>query len=312
MQSLYYSLENIPKSSLPTALSIGNFDGVHLGHQALLQHLVQKAKEQHALSAILTFSNHPSSILRANHNTQLLCTIEHKIRLLEQSSVSRVILLPFTKQFSQQSADAFLQTIKQALSFQTLILGGDAHIGKNREGDRLTVTALAKTLGFNVEYFPDFNKNGQRISSSLIRSCIQKGELKQAESLLGRPYSIYGRILKGNGRGSTLGFPTANLDVGGLCLPPFGVYAVSLTVSEKKFQGIANLGLAPTVRQTSAPLLEVHLFDRSIDLYDQTVDVHFYHFIRQEKRFDTLADLKKQITDDVIKAKQIHHEQFAF
>jgi riboflavin kinase/FMN adenylyltransferase len=304
-----YSITDIPEINTPIALTIGNFDGVHLGHQAVLQHLAATSEKYQASSVVLTFSNHPSEVLRPAHPTPLLCTIEHKILLLKQAGVDLVILLPFTKEFSEQSADTFLRKIRESLPFQTLILGSDAHIGKNREGDRNTVTTLAEALGFTVEYFPDIKKEGQRISSSLIRENIQKGHLKQVEDLLGRPYSIYSKVLKGSGRGAPLGFPTANLNVRDLCLPPFGVYAVSLWNEGREFPGVANLGLAPTIRQDDTPILEVHLFDQNIDLYDQFVDVRFYDFIREEKYFDRIEDLRTQIALDVQKAKEIHRNK---
>lgn len=302
------SLEKTPKTFTHFVVTIGNFDGFHLGHQFLIQNLINTARQQQALSIVLTFSNHPSTILRPDHTTSLLCSTDHKIMLLERAGIDLVILLPFTKELSLLSADQFLQKIQKALLFQTLILGSDAHIGKNREGDRSTVTALAKRLGFTVEYFPDCAKDGNRISSSRIRECIQKGDLNQAEALLGRPYSIFGPVLKGNGRGAPLGFPTANLHVDNLCLPPLGVYAVTLISDGKKYPGVANLGLAPTVRHESSPLLEVHLFDTNTNLYNHTVDVQFHKFIRQEKKFEGLETLRNQIADDVLKAKYLHQK----
>jgi riboflavin kinase / FMN adenylyltransferase len=298
-----YSLEKIqlPK---PVILTIGNFDGMHLGHQALLHHLVNTAKKQQAASAVLTFSNHPSKVLNPTNPTPLLCKIEHKMAMLEQAGIDLALLLPFTKEFSEQSADVFLKTVRHSLPFQTLILGSDAHIGKNREGNRSNVTKLAETLGFAIEYFPDIEKNGQRISSSLIRACIRQGHLKEAETLLGRPFSIYGEVIKGRGTGTTLGFPTANLDVEDLCLPPLGVYAVRLFIDNKPHEGIANLGIAPTVRQNNKPILEVYLFDHINDLYGKNVEVLFCEFIREEKQFSNLEELKKQIALDVTQAKK--------
>lgn len=307
-----YSLNEVAKSSEPVVLTIGNFDGVHLGHQAVLKHLKQTAKKRRTRSAVLTFSNHPSTVLRPAHSIPLLCTTQHKVKLLEKAFIDLVILLPFTKEFSEQSADLFLQNVKKNLPFQTLILGSDAHFGKNREGDSSTVSTLAKTMGFTVEYFPDYTKEGQRISSSLIREYIQRGQLTQAEDLLGRPYSIYGPVLKGHGKGASIGFPTANLAVNDLCLPPLGVYAVTLKVDELEYIGVANLGLAPTVRHENSPILEVHLFDKHLDLYDKIVDVHFHNFIRSEKQFATIEELKKQIAQDVIKAKHIHSVRTQF
>jgi riboflavin kinase/FMN adenylyltransferase len=298
-----HSLEEISPFISPITLSIGNFDGLHLGHQVVLQHLLKTTKEHGATSAVLTFSNHPSTVLRPSHPTPLLCSIAHKVHLLDQIGIDLAILLPFTPSFSEQPAEAFLRNIKSILPFQHLILGSDAHMGKNRDGDKDRITALSQSLGFSVEYLPDCDLDGTRISSSLIRSHIQKGDFLRAAALLGRPYSIYGEVLKGHGKGASLGFPTANLSVNNLCLPPLGVYAVQVLVDDKTHEGIANLGFAPTMRQEDAPLLEVHLFEHHETLYDKTIDVRFIRFIRPEKRFHSIEELKQQIALDIKAAK---------
>lgn len=301
-----YSLEDVPASTKSFALTIGSYDGLHLGHQAVLEHLVKTAKRSGLKSAVLTFSNHPSTVLRPTNPTPLICSQEHKLKLFEKASIDMVILLPFTKEFSQQTADQFLRKVSHAVPFETLILGSDAHIGKNREGDQTVVTELAEHLGFSVEYFPDLLTDGRRISSNLIREALRQGDLKHAEDLLGRPYSIYSKVQKGNGKGATIGFPTANLDVAGLCLPPLGVYAVSLLEGVRCYPGVANLGVAPTMKEISEPVLEVHLFDQSSDLYGKSVEVLFHEFIRPEMRFSGVEELKAQIAKDVQAAKQMH------
>lgn len=303
---LFSSLEECDKISEPVVLTIGNFDGLHLGHRALLEFLVKTAKDKLAKTCVLTFSNHPSTVLRPENSTPLLCSTEHKIKLLKETSIDFAIFSPFTKSLSEQSVDFFLEQVKKALDIKMLILGSDAHIGNNRKGNSTVVTALSMNLGFIVEYFSDYLKNGQRVSSSLIRNFIQYGQLKEAELLLGRPYSIYGQVLPGKGRGASLGFPTANICVEGLCLPPFGVYAVTLFSDEKPLKGVANLGLAPTMREGREVILEVYLFDQQMDLYGLFVDVRFHNFIRQEKRFNHIEELKQQIFEDVIIAKQMH------
>ena len=289
---------------LPAILTIGNFDGVHRGHASVLQHVVEVAKKENKHSVVITFANHPSEVLRVTQPTLLLCTLDHKIKLLKEAHIDCVVLITFTKELSEQTAEEFLKTVRHAIPYHTLLLGSDAHIGKNREGDKTRISTLAKSMGFSVTYFPDLNHEGQRISSSRVRQCIEQGRLKDAEMLLGRPYSICGPVLKGHGRGAPLGFPTANISVDKLCLPPLGVYAVTLWDEGKPHDAVANLGNAPTVHQERAPLLEVHLFDQHIDLYGHIVDVQFKTFIRPEKRFDTLETLKAQIAQDIIQAKK--------
>lgn len=294
---------HIQKNLSPVVLTIGNFEGVHLGHQALLKHVVELANHSGKTSTVVTFSNHPSQILRPVQQTNLLTTTDHKLELLENLGIDLVLLLPFTIEFSEQTAEQFLVNISAALPFYSLILGSDAHIGKNREGDRSTIAALATKMGFILDYFEDLNYDGLRISSSRIRNNIEKGDLNGAAKLLGRPYSIYGKVLHGSGRGAEIGFPTANIAVNKLCLPPKGVYAVVLKVKGEQHLGVANLGNAPTLHQERQPMLEVYLFDKTINLYGESIEVIVHHYLRPEKHFESIDALKSQISQDVQDAK---------
>ena len=243
--------------------------------------------------------------MRPGQPVKLICTAAHKVYLLEQLHIDRLFLLHFTPEFAEQSAEEFLSNLQQILPISSIILGSDAHIGKNRQGNRTTVEALAKHLGFDVEYFPDYLLDGVRVSSSSVRAFIEKGDFAQVEKLLGRPYSIYSTVMRGSGRGSSIGYPTANISVENLCLPPFGVYAATVDHKGRELQGVANLGVAPTVRNTRSPILEVHLFDQNIDLYGQFVNIRLHSYIRPEHRFETLADLKLQIARDVLTAREL-------
>ncbi|MEI8124434.1 MAG: bifunctional riboflavin kinase/FAD synthetase [Parachlamydiaceae bacterium] len=294
-------ISDLPQGS--SVVTIGSFDGIHLGHQVVLDRLVRTGKTRNARSVVITFSNHPSEVLRPEQHIHQLCTTAHKIKLLEEMSIDLVFLLSFTKKLAEKTPKQFLSDLLKVIPFHTLILGEDAHIGKNREGNKKKVTELSAGMGFEVEYLSDCAIAGSRISSSRIRSSIQHGRFDEAELLLGRPYSIYAPVLKGHGRGAPLGFPTANISVEGLCLPPHGVYTVSLWHQGQRFEGVANLGYAPTLHQDRALLLEVHLFDKTIDLYGHYVDVHFHKFLRPEQRFDSVEALKKQIAHDIQQGK---------
>lgn len=301
-----YNLPDTPETTFLFILTIGNFDGVHLGHIALLDRVKAIAKEKKALTAILTFANHPSTILSPNQPTPLLCTLNHKIRLLQEQNIDRLFVLPFTREFSEQTVETFLNIVKTAIPFNTLILGNDATLGKNREGDRESVSRLSKSLNFEVIYLPDTSIDGERISSSKIRDLIHQGKLLEAAKFLGRKFSIYAPVISGTGRGSKIGFPTANIDIAGLCLPPLGVYAVTMKYGGHDFFGVANLGYAPTLRKDNKPIFEVHLFDHTTNLYGENVEVTFDHFIRPEQRFDGIDQLKLQIAKDIQSAAQIH------
>ena len=214
---------NIPP---PITLTIGNFDGVHLGHQAVLARM-NKNREQHI---VVTFRNHPSDVLFPEHSILALCTLSHKMRLLEEYGVDTVVLLTFTHELSQLTAESFLLQLRKAVPFTSLILGHDATLGRKKEGDQKAIQSLAKALNFDVEYIEEYSLDNLTISSSKIRSLIQEGHLNLAAKLLGRPYSIYSSI---NSEGQ--------LATNKLCLPPKGLYAVEVIDQNVSFSATADL-----------------------------------------------------------------------
>lgn len=292
----------IPLSS-PATITIGNFDGVHLGHHAMLSHLKELAKKNHSPTVVITFENHPSSILKPEAPSPCLCTLKHRLKLLEEEGVDLVILLPFTKELSQLSAEAFLNYIRKNLPFSHLVLGHDATIGKERQGNQHTIQKIAAANDFKVTYLDQVSVEGMPISSSKIRALVHQGKFAEAENLLGRPYSIYSSVERGLGHGRKIGFPTANIDLQGICLPPFGVYVVRVELGGAWYDGVANLGYAPTVRHDHKPILEVHLFSHHDDLYGHDVEVVFCNYLRPEIKFATIEELTQQIAHDVAQAK---------
>lgn len=291
--NIYTDLQQF-KSTDSMVLTIGNFDGMHLGHQAV----VQKLKQQPYPNAIVTFANHPSKILH-NSSPLLLCTREHKLHLLKSAGVNNLFLLPFTQDLSQLSAEKFLQLLKKSIPFRQIVLGHDAVIGHNREGNAPKIRALAKDLGFDVQYIEPIEIGTVTVSSTVIRNLILEGNLECAASYLGRNYSIFSKVQKGLGKGKALGYPTVNIHIDGLCTPPCGVYSVDVLHHHKNYQGIANLGFAPTVKSIAQPLLEVHILDCNQNFYEQEIEVIFKKFIRCEKRFNSLDELKNQIKNDI-------------
>lgn len=286
-------------STTPCIITIGNFDGLHLGHQHLIKELTKVAKNQQRPSVVFSFENHPGEILRPDRPICKLCTNDYKIQFLEKLGIDTLILLPFTKQLSELSAEEFILKLQQSISFSHLILGWDATLGKNRQGNKEIIQDIAAKQHFEVKYLNQLTIDNIPVSSSLIREYIQKGNLDQANKLLGRPFSVYSTVLKGNGRGKQLGFPTANIDVNGLCLPPLGVYAVTVILDNTPYRAVANLGVAPTVRQDASPTLEVHILDFDKNLYDLKIEVQFSTYIRPEKKFSSLEELKQQIKKDI-------------
>lgn len=304
---VYEDLKPVFNLSQPVALTIGNFDGMHLGHRSVISHLVSMGKKQNIPSAVITFKNHPSSILRPNHPIPLLTSYHQKLALLEDQNVDIVIALEFTFPFSEQSADEFLLRVKEVLPFRHLILGYDAKLGNDRQGNTPLLHDLANRHHFMLEFLPPVLIDNEPVSSSRIRKAIETEDLKKAEKLLGRKYSIVGQVFKSQGIGKQMGYPTANIDVTGLCHPIFGVYFVKVKTKDGIFPAVANLGFAPTTRHDHLPILEAHILQGSPNLYNERIEVIFEDYVRMEKVFGTLDELKNQISEDVAAAKAYFH-----
>jgi riboflavin kinase / FMN adenylyltransferase len=293
---VFHSIKDL-RSSVSTAVTIGNFDGVHLGHQALLKRLNEVSPRR----VVLTFSNHPNEILHRSP-ISYLTTLPHRLALLEALGVSDVILIPFTEHLSKQTAEQFLTQLKEELPFSHLILGYDAVIGNDRQKD---LSHLSHQLSFTLEYLKPIQVNSTIVSSSEIRRSIQQGKLTETSLFLGRPYSIYATVQHGERKGGALGFHTANLPVSELALPPLGVYAAHVIHQGKTYQAVANLGHAPTLHHNRPITLEVHLLNTNQQLYGQAIEVCFCHFIRPEQCFANPDQLKAQITKDIDHALKI-------
>ncbi len=302
---IYKTLPILSSNEAPVTLTIGNFDGVHLGHQALINHTIAVAKQAKEKSALITFSSHPQATLNPSCPIPLLCTTEQKIKLLSNSGIDELYILDFTQEFSLQSAEDFLQYLQAHMPFSNLILGADAHLGKDRKGDRPLIEEIAKRLNFNVEYFPDYTVDGSKVSSGTIRRSIASGKFDEAKHLLGRPYTIFGPVLIGSGRGVAMGFPTIDVPLDSLSTPPAGVYAVSVESQNTIYRGVANLSHPAPPKAAFVPVIEVHLLDPHLDLHGHFVSIQFMQFIRPEKRFDNLDDLKLQIARDVLAVNQL-------
>ena len=300
---VHTNLDHLPEFIKPVFLTIGNFDGVHLGHRTILKNLQEGAAKEQLHSCVITFSNHPSSILRPNHPIPLLTSKEHKLKLLEKIGIDHVLMLDFDLAFSNQSAETFLTKVHTLCPFRRLILGANAKLGNDRQGNTPLMQSIANQKHFTLEFLPLESTDHDPITSSRIRAAIQCAELKKAASLLGRKYSIMGEVIHGKGEGHKLGYPTLNLSLEDLCHPPLGVYPVTVTHDQKIYNGIANVGIAPTIRTDHIPLLEVHLLNQTIDLYGQIVEVTFEDFFRPERTFGSRKELIEQIESDVKQAK---------
>ncbi len=293
---ILYNADQFVASQKRISLTIGNFDGVHLGHQALLQRL----KEVAPFTVVFSFSNQPCEVLHGIKKPWLT-TLPHRLSLFEKLGIDETILFPFSKTFAEQSAFDFLKNLKKHIPFTHLVLGHDAVLGHDRNQD---LSDVAQELGFSLEYLDVVTISGKIISSSEIRKRIQEGDLTAASLKLGRPYSIFASVGHGSGKGGKLGFHTANLPVENLALPPLGVYAVHVKIGDEILAAVANLGHAPTLHENRKTCLEVHLIDENRNLYGSELEVLFLNFLRPEKKFESFSALQAQIQKDVQFAKE--------
>lgn len=290
-------------------LTIGTFDGVHLGHQKILKRLITLAKKINGESVVLTFHPHPRIVLNPeDHNLELIQPIEKRIQKLEELGIDHLILYPFTKEFSRMPATVFVRDILvNKIGVNFLNIGYDHHFGRNREGSIELLRELSETYGFEVEETPAFEKEEVKISSTKIRNAIKTGDVGFANSFLGYIFSFQGRVVTGKGLGKQLGFPTANLEVVSpyQITPGNGVYAVVGVVEGLRVPGMMNVGVAPTISEDSKRTFEVHFFDFDKNIYGKIIEIECVKHIRSEKKFESLESLINQIKQDEVSIRNI-------
>lgn len=298
------NLEDYVISQQPVVLTIGNFDGMHRGHCAVLKQAKSLMGEEGEL-LVLTFRNHPSEILKAEHPTPQLCSLPHKLRLLEEQSIDNILLLPFTRYLAQHSAHSFIENIRQFIPFSHLVLGHDATLGRDRQGNYAIMQELGMAWGFRVYYLEEYRYEGKAVSSTRIREALQQGDLSLVEELLDRPYSIFGYLSSRENKEKLLDIPTAQLEIKGLCLPPFGVYAVDVLYESRRLQGIAHVESdSPFPENNDYPTLTVHLVETSDNWSNREAEIIFKSFIRPKLKFHNIEDLRQQIAKDIAHIKQ--------
>jgi riboflavin kinase/FMN adenylyltransferase len=284
-------------------LTIGVFDGVHLGHRHLIAKLNELARKQGYASGVITFSQHPQEVLSPKTRLPSLTRLEQRIALLEDEGVDIVIPIPFTPQLANLSPKQFLSLLKEYLKMKGLVVGPDFALGKGRQGDIDALCRLGQEMDFSLTVVPPMTIDGETVSSTAIRKALAKGNIKQVQKLLGRPFRLQGRVVSGDRRGTKLGFPTANLEVEpGQALPASGVYACRAYINGQSYPAMTNIGTRPTFG--SGPrLIEVYLLDYNGDLYGQELIIDIIERLRNEKKFDTPEQLRKQIAEDVKQGK---------
>jgi len=297
---VYYNLSDFTPLKKAVVTS-GTFDGVHLGHQKILQILRETTKASGGESVVLTFWPHPRMVVsQDSQGLKLLSTIDEKIELLEQQGVNHLLIVPFTREFSELSSEEYVQSILlDTIGTKKLVIGYDHRFGRNREGGFEYLEQNADRFGIELEEIPRQEIENLVISSTQIRESLQEGNIKAANELLGRPYTFSGIVVKGRQLGRTIGFPTANIQVAESykLIPANGVYAVKALVRGNRLNGIMNIGNRPTVDGIGRTQ-EVYILDFSDDIYGENVTVELVDYIRSEQKFNGLDELKSQILKD--------------
>jgi len=296
-------LEKITQTFKAAVVTIGNFDGVHIGHQALFHEVIEKADAIDGTSIAMTFEPHPIRVLKKNNHPPLITLYEQKAELVERAGIDVLICVPFTLEFASLSAEAFIKDLLVAkIGMQAIIVGQDYTFGKNREGDLTVLKSYASRMGYEV-IVTDWIKTAQnfsdRISSTKIRELVMAGEMEPARKMLGRHYQIRGVVVKGRDRGGKLlGTPTANIKLQDELCPKTGIYAVTVEYNNRPYKGVANIGYSPTFEDNEFAV-EVHLLDFAENIYREKIRVNFIQRIRNEKKFANISELKEQIRQDI-------------
>src|SRR5436309_1935291 len=303
----FRSISELSKLRGPLFLAIGVFDGVHLGHQAVISTSAQHARAANGTPVVVTFDPHPEKILRPEMAPHLLTATPHKIALIRDLGMTHLLIITFDKQFAATEPEDFVQQLAQhSKPLREICVGHEWSFGKNRRGNLELLKKLGAQSDFNVVGIPPVTVNGQIVSSTTIRQAVEAGDLRKAAEMLGREYTILGTVVRGDDLGKKIGFPTANLSAHNEQFPPNGVYFAQAILEGSVYPGVVNLGYRPTVSTSkSERVLEIHLFDFDRDIYGQDVEVRFIRYLRPEKQFENVDALVRQIELDVHQARKL-------
>ena len=306
---IFHGTENA-KISRPTVLTLGVFDGLHLGHQRIMQTVVESAKMINAVPTAITFDPHPRAVLHPESAPPLLQTLDQRLAAFEFLGIQQAIVIPFNKEFAAQDAEIFLRDIiHERLQAREVFLGKGFEFGKNRSGNIELLRKISQELGFFADEVPEVRLRGTRISSSKIRQFLSEGRVNLARRMLGRPYGIEGQIIHGVQRGRTIGFPTANLHPHNRVIPRYGVYATATLIDGIWRKSVTNVGVRPTFENEIEPSVETFVLDFDGDLYGDVLRIRFLHRIRDERKFNGIDELKSQINKDLNRTKEYFSHQ---
>ncbi|RQW85345.1 MAG: bifunctional riboflavin kinase/FAD synthetase [Geobacter sp.] len=313
---IYRTIEEIPGKFPHAVVTVGNFDGVHLGHRAIFKKISQSAAESGGVSVVVTFAPHPLKVLAAERDFRLITTYAEKERLIAESGIDVLVIVPFTREFSAVPAEVFVRNILVgSIGMRSLVVGFDYVFGRNREGNVSLLRRLGEELGFTVDVLDQVGNSETGFSSSMVREMISAGDVRGVLPLLGRYFSVGGEVVHGFHRGKQLGFPTANIEVEEDLLPKPGVYAVKVEGDGWVCDGACNIGNNPTFYGSSVTV-EAHLLDFDADLYGSRLRVYFVERVRDEREFTDVFSLQEAIRNDVARCRELlanvslirHHE----
>ena len=292
------------KLTKPSCVAVGVFDGLHRGHQAIIRKVISIAKKRKLQSVILTFFPHPDSIIKSEVKSPLLISLKHRLNLISSFEVDVCVVVKFNNKFRKISAKNFISDILiKKCQMKNLVISKDFIFGKDRIGNIKLTKKLSRDFDFNVSFQPQLKKNKKAISSTLVRSLIVKGNLKNASRLLGRRVEVVGTVIGGDSRGRNIGFPTANIDPHHEVIPPRGVYIIEAWLKNKRFYGIANIGFRPTFKKDKTEIIEIHLFGFKSNIYGKDLRIVFIKKLRNERHFRHKTDLIEQINKDIQQAR---------
>lgn len=303
--NVIHAANELSAAGRKVCVAIGFFDGVHLGHQHIIRQMIAEARQREAIALVITFDRHPNTVVAPSRVPPLIYSLPQKLRAIASLGADVLLLLHFDRAFSQQSGEGFIRGLARGLGhIQSVCVGANFLFGYRRGGNVALLQRLGAEWKFTVHGLAAVSLDGKAVSSTRVREAIRAGNLDAASQMLGRAYSFAGQVVRGDGLGHQLGFPTANLDTTGLALPPTGVYAVHAETSGRSWRAVLNLGFRPTVQSPKPQFrVEAHLIDFQGELYGKELEVVFVERLRDERRFPCLAALREQIARDILEAQ---------
>lgn len=305
--AIYYSTDDLPAFN-NAALTIGTFDGVHMGHQVILKEVVNHAKENNGESILLTFEPHPRKLLFPDQRIEIITPLDKKLELINAIGIKHIVVVPFTHEFAKMSAREYVSDfLVKEFQPQSIVIGYDHHFGNDRKGNIALLNEMKREFGFNVVEISAQLIDNATVSSTKVRKALKEGQVSEAEQMLGRSYSLLGNVKQGAQLGRTIGYPTANIQPlhNEQIIPANGVYAVKVVYNNSEYTGMLNIGFKPTVANDSKLSIEVNIFNFSDDIYGRELEIIFIERLRQEQKFSSIDELKEQLKKDELQAKKI-------